>query len=244
MTKVKVYAPNEAYAGTVGDIRFEGGVASVDEGHASMGYFRRRGYGIGKKAEAEAALPADKLEPTVEGKPIDARDYATSTPFGSPLRDAAVDPAPTDFLPPTNAGEGNPHGPSVVAPGIHAVGPAGIRPGETFVDDTDRQQKEETELATTVLVEGAPATIVGETFDGTPKTGNMGPVGLSDPGSVEMGQREATEAASTATEPSTGGPPAKGASKTDWVAWAVSQGMDEAEANALKKDVLIKRYGG
>ena len=42
--------------------------------------------------------------------------------LGTPLRDAAVDPRPGDHLPPTNAGEpgpfGNPHGPTVVAPGL------------------------------------------------------------------------------------------------------------------------------
>lgn len=244
MSKVKVYAPNEAYAGTVGDIRFEGGVAEVDKDHQAMGYFRRRGYGIGKKPEAEASLPADKLEPTLDGKPIDARDYAGSTPFGSELRDAAVDPEPSDFLPPTNAGEANPHGPKVVAPGIHGVGPAPIRPGETFVDDTKRQETEETELATTVLVEGAPATIVGETFDADE---NMGPLGLSDPGSVEMGveaRKELAAAEAESLEATAGEPPAKSAQKGDWVEYAVSRGMPRDEANAIKKDELVKRYGG
>lgn len=184
MTKLKVYAPNEAYAGTVGDVRFESGVASVDEGNPALSYFRRRGYGIGKKATAEASLAADKLEPTLDGEPIDARDYAESTPFGSELRDAAVDPRPDDFLPPTNAGKANPHGPKVVAPGIHGVGPAPIRPGETFVDDPAKQEAAETQLAEQTLVDGEPATVVSEAFDADT---NMGPLGLSDPGSVQMG---------------------------------------------------------
>ncbi len=34
---------------------------------------------------------------------------------GAKLRDAAVDPRPTDLLPPSNAGQANPHGPAVVA---------------------------------------------------------------------------------------------------------------------------------
>ncbi|RBY94086.1 hypothetical protein DQ244_01620 [Blastococcus sp. TBT05-19] len=34
---------------------------------------------------------------------------------GAPLRDAAVDPQPGDFLPPTNAGAADPHGPAVLA---------------------------------------------------------------------------------------------------------------------------------
>ena len=31
------------------------------------------------------------------------------------MRDATVDPRPTDLLPPTNAGKADPHGPSVIA---------------------------------------------------------------------------------------------------------------------------------
>lgn len=63
----------------------------------------------------------------------DPRDLTTIT-HGAPLRDAAVDPEETDFLPPVNAGlegeDGNPHGPNVVAPGIHAgEGLRPVRPG-------------------------------------------------------------------------------------------------------------------
>lgn len=36
------------------------------------------------------------------------------------MRDAAVDPEASDFLPPTNAGDEDPHGPLVISPGIHA----------------------------------------------------------------------------------------------------------------------------
>jgi hypothetical protein len=188
MAKVKVYAPNTTYGGTVGSARFEGGVAEVDEDAPEMAYFRKAGYGIGTKPDADAGLPADKLEPTVDGKPIDARDYATSTPFGSPLRDAAVDPKPGDYLAPTNAGKANPHGPSVVSPQIHdAVGPKPLRPGEVHVDDADEQERKETALVQAVLVEGQPA-VTGEPFNGDLDEGNMGPLGLSDPGSVGMGQ--------------------------------------------------------
>lgn len=42
--------------------------------------------------------------------------------FGSRIRDGAVDPKPTDYLGPSNAGkageEGNPHGPNVINPGL------------------------------------------------------------------------------------------------------------------------------
>lgn len=60
----------------------------------------------------------------------DPRTIQNPTRVGTPLRDAAVDPAPGDFLPPVNAGksgeEGNPHGPNVYSPEIHAS--QGIRP--------------------------------------------------------------------------------------------------------------------
>lgn len=230
MTQLKVYAPNEAYAGTVGSVRFERGVATVDSDAKEMAYFRSAGYGIGKKLEP---VPApDKLEPTQhDGKTVDARDYAAPVPFGAPLRDAAVDPEPGDYLPPTNAGDANPHGPLVVAPGIHGVGPAPIRPGEVFVDDPDRQALEETALAQQVLVEGAPATSVGERFDAAT---NMGPLGLSDPGSVEMG------VGATATTVSER--PARSANKSAWVAYATAHGMTDVDAEAATKADLIARF--
>ena len=93
------------------------------------------------------------------GASMDARDAAEPIMVGSPLRDAAVDPKPWDFLPPINVGEADPHGPLVVAPGIHGVGPKPIRGGEVFVDNPDKQEKAETDLAEEVLVEGKPATV-------------------------------------------------------------------------------------
>jgi len=96
---------------------------------------------------------------TAMKKPIDARDAAEPIMVGSPLRDAAVDPKPWDFLPPTNAGEADPHGPLVVAPGLHGVGPKPIRGGEVFVDAPKKQAKAETDLAQAVLVDGQPATV-------------------------------------------------------------------------------------
>jgi hypothetical protein len=35
--------------------------------------------------------------------------------LGTPIRDAAVDPRPGDYLAPVNAGKANPHGPAVVS---------------------------------------------------------------------------------------------------------------------------------
>lgn len=39
------------------------------------------------------------------------------------------------------------------------------------------------------------------------------------------------------------GPPAKSANKAEWVAYAVAQGADEADAEASTKDDLIATYG-
>lgn len=191
MTKIKVYAPNSAYKGTVGAVQFAAGVAEVDDGSPEHAYFVRRGYGIGARAE-NPVLPYDKLEPTLDGEIVDARSYGEQRWAGRPLRDAAVDPEPGDYLPPTNAGEANPHGPSVVSPEIHASGPAGIRTGEVFVDDAKRQEAAETALATDVLIDGQTAEDRAVEFK---PDENMGPLGLSDPGSVEMGVAAAAEAA-------------------------------------------------
>lgn len=66
---------------------------------------------------------------------------------GSRLRDAAVNPKDTDFLPPVNAGlpgeEGNPHGPNVYAPGIHAYqGVRPVAPGKLPADPAEQAAHE------------------------------------------------------------------------------------------------------
>jgi hypothetical protein len=52
----------------------------------------------------------------------DPRDVDHRRSVGAPARDAAVDPRPGDFRPPVNAGEANPHGPEVYAPGLPGGG--------------------------------------------------------------------------------------------------------------------------
>lgn len=143
MATTKVYAPNGAYKGKVAGVSFKGGVAELDlmANPAAARYFRRRGYGIGSRAEAPQA------------ESIDARDYAEPVPFGSTLRDAAVNPRKSDYLPPTNAGEADPHGPEVVAPQIHGEGPKGIKGGPVHVHEVRKQEEEETALAEEVLVD-------------------------------------------------------------------------------------------
>ncbi|HET8587131.1 MAG TPA: hypothetical protein VFM74_04575 [Candidatus Limnocylindria bacterium] len=108
---------------------------------AAARYFRRRGYGIG-----EPASPPD-------AESIDARDYAEPQPFGSTLRDAAVNPRKSDYLPPVNAGEADPHGPEVVAPEVHGSGPKGIKGGPVHVHEVRKQEEAESALAEEVLVD-------------------------------------------------------------------------------------------
>lgn len=83
---------------------------------------------------------------------VDPRNIENPTLVGTPLRDAAVDPEPGDFLPPVNAGlegeEGNPHGPNVYAPGIHGEqGIRPVRPGAVAADGAT-QSTEESQHAT------------------------------------------------------------------------------------------------
>jgi hypothetical protein len=78
---------------------------------------------------------------------------------GTRLRDAAVDPRDTDFLAPTNAGVagdlGNPHGPTVVSPGLH--GDESVRTLVGGDVDSDPDVQEAAELAG--LAEDQPQTV-------------------------------------------------------------------------------------
>lgn len=163
---MKITSPANDYTGTqvYGDtvIEFKDGVADVDELPAAVrSYMSGAGYGIGKTKAVEPDVPT----------PADPREVEGSV-VGTRLRDAAVDPRPGDFLPPTNAGKpgeaGNPHGPNVVAPEIHASAGQAVVPGPvgryevadagelTVVSDTDAQQARETEFAERSLVGNEP----------------------------------------------------------------------------------------
>ena len=195
----KVEAPNKEYNGTgPGGAVFENGVAEVEDENA-LNYYRGAGYTVSGKVESPVESP----------EPPDPRKVSDEV-VGTRLRDAAVDPEPGDFLAPTNAGKGNPHGSSVVSPEIHASGPAGIRPGEVFVEDAAKQETRETEFAVARLVEQIPApeVIKAEISD----LDDRGEIGLSDPGSADKGRVEATtddEAATAAEKPVARKAPAK-----------------------------------
>ena len=80
--------------------------------------------------------------------PLDPRTL-TDEQVGTRLRDGAVDPRDGDFLGPTNAGVegelGNPHGPTVVNPEIHAMQDnRPVRAGAVS-DDAATQSADETE---------------------------------------------------------------------------------------------------
>lgn len=181
MATTKVYAPNAGYTGRVGDVAFADGLAEVDADTqgAALAYFRGRGYGIG-----EPAAPGPEATPAPAG--VDVRTL-TELHLGAPARDAAVDPRPADFLPPTNAGMADPHGPLVVSPGIHGVAPTTLVQGPVSSDAAAQQYAE------------------------TP---------------VVAGSR-----------------PASSANKAEWVAYAVSQGMSQEEAEDTTKADLQGRFG-
>jgi hypothetical protein len=187
--------------------------------------------------DAKASTKAELIERYGSGSiatrplvAVDSRDVSEPIPFGTKLRDASVDPHPDDFLAPVNAGTADPHGPNVVSPEIHGSGPAGIKPGDVHVGDPDAQDAAESELAESVLIDGEehPSQPAPD-----PETGvtdvDRGPLGLSDPGSVELGKA--------------GAAPAKTSSKASWVAYAISRGGDADAVNGLSRAELIDAYG-
>lgn len=138
---MKISSPDKTYTGTsvygATTLDFKDGTAEVDDLPAGVRlYLESAGYGIDSK-------PATPEAPEIP----DPRD-STAEQVGTPLRDAAVDPHKDDFLPPTNAGkpgeEGNPHGPNVVAPELHAS--QGVRPvkGGDVADSAEAQETAET----------------------------------------------------------------------------------------------------
>lgn len=131
-----VTAPVADFAGEVVGVRFDKGRASTDDRRA-LDYFRRHGYMIDDETPDPTPEPPDPRDIGTDGDGIEV--------VGTPLRDAAVDPRPEDFLPPTNAGQANPHGPEVVSPGLHGVeGVRPVRPGPVPEKSTAAQEVAET----------------------------------------------------------------------------------------------------
>jgi hypothetical protein len=140
----KIVAPNRAYNGQIGDVVFRDGIAETDN-QAIIAYCREAGYEVDGTTDNPAALPQVQVDSS-----------RTHDQLGTPLRDAAVDPQPGDFLPPVNAGQADPHGPQVVSPEIHASpGPTPIVPGPVL-DDPAGQQARESAAAEQTLIEQKP----------------------------------------------------------------------------------------
>jgi hypothetical protein len=140
-----IKAPNRDYNGQIGDVVFKDGVAETDN-KAVLAYCRGAGYEVDGVTENPAALPHASGD--------SSRTHET---LGTPLRDAAVDPKPGDFLAPVNAGKADPHGPEVVSPEIHAApGPTPLVPGPVL-DDPASQQARESAAAAQALIEQHPA---------------------------------------------------------------------------------------
>lgn len=136
------------------NIEFVDGVAEFDgdlpDGLAA--YLYAAGYDV----------DGEQVDPVEPAEVPDSRDHDAPEVVGTPLRDAAVDPQPEDFLAPVGAGDGDPHGPDVVAPGVHAVTPGPIVPGT--VGSKDYQDAKESAAAEAVLVDDRPATKVATGF--------------------------------------------------------------------------------
>lgn len=205
---MKITAPDSSYSGesrygeTV--LTFKDGVATFDADlpHGVRQYLEGAGYGIGSKKPAEpeeTPAPPDPRELGTDGDGI--------VQLGTPLRDAAVDPHPEDFLPPINAGkpgpEGNPHGPNVVSPQIHASSGQAVVPGPVghfevedvkdedgnvtgkrgvVTPDPDVQQERESEFAQRALADNEPVPEVladmGKKAEGTDAPGEAPAVEL------------------------------------------------------------------
>lgn len=238
--KTKITAPVEGYSGVgAGGVVFTNGVGHSDN-EAVLAYCAEHGYGIGDEPPVRPA--ADE--------PVDPRELKDGgvSVVGTALRDAAVDPRDTDFLAPTNAGEANPHGPLVVAPGIHGIETQVVRPGQVFVDDLAKQDKAETAQAVALLVENQPVGEATDQFVRADQKGDggsdTGPLGLSDPGSVvavETGNA-ADEEQGTLPDGTSTEPPAASASKGAWTAYARAQGATDADLDGKTRDQLRDAY--
>ena len=174
MSKTRITAPVAGFTGRgPGGVPFADGVAHTDD-EAVIAYCRAAGYGVGKDDPTPPAAPE-----VADPRQLDGDGVVT---VGTRLRDAAVDPADVDFLPPTNAGLDNPHGPRVVGPEIHDTLTQVVRPGPVH-SDLQEQQTAETRHAERLLVEQRDVGDVTPPI--TDPDAQKGPLGLSDPGSVQ-----------------------------------------------------------
>ena len=219
---------------------FKDGTAEVDDLPDSVrAYMLRAGYTVGGQQ-------LDQPEPA---EVPDSREVGGRQLQGTELRDAAVDPDPADFLAPVNAGEADPHGPLVVAPGIHAEGERVVKAGPVLPGKL--QEAGEKRLAEKLLVDGEQ---VSTPDGGDFKADNLGALQLSDPLSAEVGAKAAelgivSDAADPRLTPGgLEGEPKGGAKRDEWVEFARSQGAPEEQLadpkdGGLSRDELRAQYG-
>ncbi|MBV9292637.1 MAG: hypothetical protein JO222_09320 [Frankiales bacterium] len=187
----KVTAPAEGFTGIgVGGLEFTDGVAYTDD-PAILAYCETAGYGIGNNKPTY--VPQDRVQPEV-----DARDVADPTMVGGPTRDAAVDPRDDDYLPPVNAGKADPHGPDVVAAGIHGSSFGPIAPGG--VEESKEQKIAEQVLARGETVQDVTAQHADD---------DTGPLELDDPSSGQYADDGVAPVEGAVTPPAAKSTPAK-----------------------------------
>jgi hypothetical protein len=117
MARITTPVPGYSGPGPAG-VMFQDGVGHSDN-EAVIDYCRSAGYGIDGE-------PPERDAPKVP----DPREITGPVQIGAPARDAAVEPREGDFRPPVNAGEANPHGPEVYAPGLPGGGHQPTAPAE------------------------------------------------------------------------------------------------------------------
>lgn len=131
MARIEAPVKQDGQVTGVGGLVFTDGVATTDD-PAIIAYCTGAGYTVDGTAQDVSVPP-----------PPDSRTIEPVVALGSPLRDAAVDPQPVDFLAPSNAGQADPHGPRAVNPELHASqGVAPVVPGEVFDDPAEQEAKE------------------------------------------------------------------------------------------------------
>ncbi|MFF2954329.1 hypothetical protein ACFVVU_23665 [Kitasatospora sp. NPDC057965] len=120
-----IRTPVPGYTGPgPGGVHFMDGATETDD-EAVIGYCRGAGYEV----DGEVLNPLRGV-----GTVVDARDV-TVRRVGAALRDAAVDPRAGDHQAPTGAGENDPHGPAVTAPGLTAPIPPPAPQEETILQE-------------------------------------------------------------------------------------------------------------
>lgn len=241
MTKITAPAAGYNATSTYGNttLLFQDGVAITDNlPDGVRQYLLQNGY----------TVDGEQVEQPAPPEPIDSRTL-TEVQVGSSLRDGAVDPQPGDFLGPVNAGKGDPHGPDLVNPGIHAEGERIVRPGP--VGGADQQDAAEKVHAEALLIDQKPVdqvdSLAGPDYlvreaDGLVDDTNLGELGLSDPASVDVKDGDAA-----ADQEPVDGAPKGNASRDDWVAYARAQGAPEEQladdGSGLSRDELRAQYG-